>query len=74
MTIERLPTLEIRPEWEDPKGDRYQAIPLMRIAFIQVMSDPDHIFVVADQALPRSIPEAVEMVTNWKVAYDAAED
>jgi hypothetical protein len=74
MTIERQDVLTIRPEWGDPKGNRYQSLPALRIAFIQLLEEPEFVYIVTDQALPESVAGAVGMVQQWRISQDAAED
>lgn len=72
--IERLPVMEIRPSWEDPKGNRYVSHPALRMAIIQVTDDPEYIYVVTEQMLPTSTDGAVTMVTKWKEANATADE
>lgn len=72
--IERLPVMDIRPSWEDPKGNRYVSHPSLRMAIIQVLDDPEFIYVVSDQVLPTSSEGAVTMVTKWREANATADE
>lgn len=72
--IECLPVTRVKPEWEVCSGDRYMSHPGLRVAFIQLMDSPEKIYCVSDQALPRSLQDAVEMITSWRIACDTNEE
>ncbi len=55
-------------------ADRYMSHPFMGRAIVQLTDDPDHVYVMTDQALPRSAPEARQIVTAWRIANETAPD
>jgi hypothetical protein len=64
--IERMAVNDIRPSWSNPLGDRYVSHPDLRFALIQLMDDPNYIYVVTDQVLPAGIVHARDMVAEWR--------
>lgn len=74
MPIDRFPVLQIRPNWDAPQGDRYESHPILRVAIIQIMLEPDYVYVVSDQMLPGSVEEARDMVVQWQVANETREE
>jgi hypothetical protein len=74
MSIECCDVHVVRPDWSDPKGVRYVSHPRLRVAMIQLLDDPDKVYVVTDQALPRSIADAIEIVEKWRIASATSPD
>lgn len=54
MCIDRLPYQKVRPTWGRPSSAmtvRYLSHPDLRLAFIQVISEPEMVYVVSDETL-----------------------
>jgi hypothetical protein len=66
--IKRMPVNHVRPAWASPVGDRYVSHPDLSFALIQLMDDPEGIYVVQDQTLPVGIVSARDMVARWREA------
>ena len=67
--IDRIPYRQVRPTWGRPAANmtvRYLAHPDLRLAFIQVIDEPEHVFVVSDQPLPASLEAAILVVEQWR--------
>jgi hypothetical protein len=60
------------PTWQFPVADRYVSHHFMGRAIVQLTDDPDHVYVISDQALPRSVPDARQIVTEWRIACETA--
>lgn len=71
--IDRLPTRQIIPNWQTPKADRYMAHPSCRTAMIQMMSEPEFVYVVSDDRLPESVSEARDIVEKWRMDHEATQ-
>lgn len=70
MSLDRLPYRAIRPTWANPSSAmtvRYVAHPTLRLAFVQVVSDSEYVYVVSDETLPGSLDEAAAVVTRWRM-------
>lgn len=69
MPLDRVPFQTIKPTWGRPSTHmsiRYAVHPSLRLAFIQTMEDPEYVFVVSDERLPISIPEAIAVIERWR--------
>lgn len=72
--IQRMPVKHVRPAWETPLADRYVSHPDLSFALIQLMDDPESVYVVQDQALPVGMANAREIVSKWREANATQED
>lgn len=72
--IDRLPTAQIIPKWQTPKGDRYMSHPSCRTAVIQTMTDPEFVYVVSDGRLPETMTEAHAIVEQWRTEHGTTQD
>jgi hypothetical protein len=71
--IDRCITRQIIPEWQTPRGDRYMSHPSCRTAMIQLLAEPEFVYVVSDDRLPESVIEARAMVEQWRTDHEAAQ-
>ena len=66
--IDRHPCAEIEPSWEHHPGNRYLPYASLRLAFVQLLSEPGAIYVVSDQPLPADFVAAVCAIEEWRTA------
>lgn len=64
--IDKLPYDQVMPSWNIVKGNRYMATPSCRTAIVQKVADPLFIYVIADERLPETISEAIQIVDAWE--------
>lgn len=64
--IDRLPCKDIKPLWMVKPANRYESHPALRTAAIQCLDDPGAVYIVYDQKLPVSIPDALAMIVQWR--------
>jgi len=75
--IDRLPVREIKPTWEADPANRFVAhdecnllaYDHLRIAFVQIKDEPDVVYVITEQELPKSIDHAIQVVSEWRLHY-----
>ena len=68
MSIDRHPCADIEPSWEHHPGNRYLPYASLRLAFVQLLSEPGAIYVVSDQPLPADFVAAVCAIEEWRTA------
>jgi hypothetical protein len=64
--IERHPCGSIKPGWTTRPADRYTSTPKFRLAIVQLLEDPEFVYIIADQTLPVSVADALAMVEVWR--------
>jgi len=71
VTIDRLACLEIHPTWAAKPARRMKLHPTLRLAFVQIVEDPEMIFVISDEPLPETLNAAVAAIMAWRSQNEA---